>query len=158
MGQYELKPSSERACFSSGYISEGFLTQLPQTAENLYPTKDQVRVDQGDIEYLGRIDRTVKIRGQRINLDQIEQVACATGITSAACAWVDESQEGQKLHLAYVETDRGTAGSGLQLRIGLSNSLPSYSVPNVLHSFTDFPLNGNGKPHRDLIRQRAESE
>lgn len=147
-----------------GYIASGTLEPLPTTEEGahgtLYPMKDRASWAAGRLTYLGRCDRTMKIRGQRINLDEIEQAARATGLTPMGCAWVEESTGTQELHLAYTAVGSGQpAASGLQVRMRLSQTLPAFSMPNHLHPFAGpFPLNGNGKPDLAAIKKQLESE
>lgn len=147
-----------------GYITEGELQPLPSTKVDaygaLYPMKDRAISAAGCLEYLGRSDRTVKLRGQRINLDEIEHAARQTDLTAMTCAWLDESTSIQQLHLAYTSPERGTApASGLQLRLKMSRLLPAFSMPNYLHPFDGpFPLNGNGKPDLPAIKTLIESK
>ena len=147
-----------------GYITEGELQPLPRTQVDaygaLYPMKDRAISAAGCLEYLGRSDRTIKLRGQRINLDEIEHAARQTDLTAMTCAWLDESTSTQQLHLAYTSSECGTApASGLQLRLKMSRLLPAFSMPNYLHPFDrPFPLNGNGKPDQPAIKTLIESK
>jgi len=147
-----------------GYITDGDLHPLSgievETFGLLYPMKDRASYAAGRLTYLGRRDRTIKLRGQRVNLDEIEQAARQTGLAGMACAWVDDSTTTQELHLAYTAPDYGSPpASGLQLRLQMSRRLPAFAMPNHLHSFgRPFPLNGNGKPDLPMVRTRVESE
>lgn len=147
-----------------GYIADGMIQPLPATEVEaqglLYPMKDLAACTAGSLTYLGRRDRTVKIRGQRINLDEIEQAARKTSLTGMGCAWIEDSAGVQELHLAYTAPHPGeTAASGLRLRMQMSRLLPAFAMPNHFHPFAGpFPLNGNGKPDLTTIRQRVESE
>jgi acyl-coenzyme A synthetase/AMP-(fatty) acid ligase len=147
-----------------GYITDGELQPLPRTTLDgygaLYAMKDRATLSDGGLEYLGRSDRTIKLRGQRINLDEIEQAARQTGLTAMTCAWVDESTGAQQLHLAYTAPDHASPPApGLQLRLLMSRDLPAFAMPNHLHPFDrPFPLNGNGKPDLSAIKTLVESE
>lgn len=147
-----------------GYISEGRLHPLPSTETEtfgeLYPMKDHARQLGGRLMYLGRSDRTVKLRGQRINLDDVENAARQTALAGTACAWVENSAETEYLHLAYTGPTHDSAPvSGLQLRLQMSRHLPAYAMPNHVHPFDrSFPLNGNGKPDLNTIKTQVESE
>lgn len=147
---------------AAGYIAQGRIEPLTGSADGsgLYSMKDRVEITDGQLWYLGRTDRTVKLRGQRISLDEIEQAACATGLVGAACAWVGSASSGEQLHLAYTVGANGrTSVSGLELRLALSRRLPPYAMPNRLHAFEGpFPVNGNGKPHLERIRSEVEGE
>lgn len=147
---------------AAGYIDCGRITPLidPGPDQGLYRMKDRVLIAEGRMVYLGRSDRTVKLRGQRLNLDEIERLATATGVVRAACAWLSASDAGEEeLHLAYTTAEGATPGSGLQVRLALSGRLPPYAIPSRLHAFgTTFPLNGNGKPHLERIKTQAEGK
>lgn len=145
---------------AAGYLDHGRIAPLDGSddGQGLYPMKDRVELTGGRLRYLGRSDRTIKLRGQRVSLDEIEQAACATGMVGAACAWVGPSSSGEELHLAYTEPENGPKkASGLELRLALSRRLPPYAMPNRLHAFEGpFPVNGNGKPHLARIRSEVE--
>lgn len=146
---------------AAGYIDCGRIQPLvdPGSDQGLYRMKDRVLVAGDQVVYLGRSDRTVKLRGQRLNLDEIERLASATGVVRAACAWLSASDTGEELHLAYTTAEGATPGSGLQVRLALSGRLPPYAIPNRLHAFgATFPLNGNGKPHLEQIKIQAEGK
>ncbi|WP_115789002.1 AMP-binding protein [Arthrobacter silvisoli] len=143
-----------------GYITDGALRPLTAPGDDLYPMKDQASWSDGHLHYLGRRDRTLKLRGQRINLDEIEQAARRTEAVGMACAWVEETGGAQQLHLAYTAPGpEHQVPSGLRLRLAMSARLPAFAMPNLLHPFTaPFPLNGNGKPDLSSIKSRIESE
>lgn len=141
-----------------GYIDAATITPLPQTADGFYPMKDEAVCSEGQLMYQGRRDRMIKVRGQRVNLEEIEHAARRTGLVGMACAWLETSESAEGLHLAYTVPDRGPAASGLKLRIAMSARLPAFAMPNHLHAFTEpFPLNGNGKPDLSTIKSRTES-
>lgn len=140
-----------------GYIESGAIIPLPTTDSGLYRMKDRASLSDGRLTYRGRLDRTIKLRGQRVNLDEIEQAARHTGLIGMALAWVDDSRDDQELHIAYTPTvvDRAPA-TALALRLALSARLPPFSMPNHLHPFSSpFPLNGNGKPDAELIKSQT---
>lgn len=145
-----------------GYISEGSLQPLPGTVLEtyglLYPMKDQALCSGGTLTYLGRLDRTIKLRGRRINLDEIEQVVRQTGLAGMVCAWVDDSANAQELHVAYTTPGHDSLpASGLKLRLLMSRYLPAFAMPNHFHPFKGaFPLNGNGKPDLSTIKKQVE--
>ncbi|QBJ21640.1 hypothetical protein KocCE7_07300 [Kocuria marina subsp. indica] len=144
---------------AEGYIHDGTITPLPVTADALYPMKDQALWANGQLMYQGRRDRMVKVRGQRVNLEELENAARRTGLVGMACAWLTGTTSGEELHMAYTAPDHGTAMTGLQLRMAMSATLPAFAMPNQLHAFAGpFPLNGNGKPDLPTIKSRVESE
>ncbi len=147
---------------AAGYLESGRIRPLidPGSDQGLYRMKDRVQIAGGRMVYLGRSDRTVKLRGQRLNLDEVERLASETGVVRGACAWLSASDAGEEeLHLAYTTAEGAVPGSGLQVRLALSGRLPPYAVPSRLHAFgTAFPLNGNGKPHLERIKTQAEGK
>ena len=90
---------------ADGYIHEGSITPLPVTADALYPMNDQALSVKGQLMYQGRRDRMVKVRGQRINLEELENAARRTGLIGMACAWLASSRHAEELHLAYTAPD-----------------------------------------------------
>lgn len=142
-----------------GYIREGRLSPLPATSENLFPTKDRVSLRCGQLMYVGRRDRTIKIRGQRVNLEDVEHSALRTALVGMSCAWLETSTSGESLHLAYTAPGEADAAvTGLELRVAMSAHLPAYAMPNHLHAFSGpFPVNGNGKPDLHSIKSQLES-
>lgn len=146
-----------------GYLHEGGLEPLP-TVEiagrgAFYPMRDRATLTDGQLTYAGRVDRTVKVRGQRISLDEVEQVARATDLVGMACAWLGGPGNAEEVHLAYTAPEVGQPPvPGLRLRVAMSSGLPSYAMPNQLHPFAEpFPLNGNGKPDLLTIKQSTET-
>jgi acyl-coenzyme A synthetase/AMP-(fatty) acid ligase len=144
---------------AAGYITGGRVEPITEPDEPaLYRMRDRVALRGGRIHFAGRTDRTVKLRGQRLNLDEVEHAARATGIVGDACAWIETAESGEHLHLAYTQVDQA-GPTGLQLRMLLSRRLPPYAMPNRLHPFDrPFPLNGNGKPHLKQIQTIAGEE
>lgn len=143
-----------------GYIHEGAIRPLPTRENHCYPMRDHASWSAQQLRYLGRYDRTVKIRGQRVSLDEIEQAARSTSLAEMACAWITEAGTNTELHMAYT-TSSQTLGtpSSLALRMAMSAILPPFAMPNHLHPFdSPFPLNGNGKPDFASIKSLTESE
>ncbi|PZP28639.1 MAG: hypothetical protein DI613_12695 [Kocuria rhizophila] len=142
-----------------GYITGGSITPLPLNDEGLYPTKDQVIWSDRQLMYQGRRDRMVKVRGQRVNLEEIEHSASRTSLVGMTCAWLEDSASTEELHLAYTSPAHSFAATGLKLRMAMSAYLPAFAMPNHLHAFTEpFPLNGNGKPDLPTIKSLVENE
>ena len=115
--------------------------------ERLYRTGDLVRfLPGGDIEFLGRIDRQVKLRGLRIELGEIEATLAAhAGI--AECAVV---VRGGTL-AAYWVPRPGAAAETRELRAFLGERLPSYLVPGVFVRLEALPISPTGKVDRDAL-------
>jgi amino acid adenylation domain-containing protein len=129
-----------------------------------YRTGDLVaRHPDGNLEFLGRIDFQVKIRGHRVEPGEIE-AALAAHPAVRACLVVAQDQADQnatRLVAYLVPHDPADAGERLpgRLRSYLSSRLPDYLVPSAFVPLEAFPLNRNGKVDRralpDPVRTRS---
>ncbi|MFI9274839.1 amino acid adenylation domain-containing protein [Kitasatospora sp. NPDC052896] len=136
-----------------GYLNAPDLTRerfVPNPFERgglLYTTGDLARwLDDGTIEYLGRLDTQVKIRGYRIELGEIEHVAAAcAGVTDCAVT-TTTTRVGLQTLVAYVVAGPDYARN--RLREALAAELPSYMVPQHIIEVDAIPTTHNGK--RDL--------
>lgn len=109
----------------------------------LYRTGDQVRWRaDGQLEFLGRRDRQVKLRGQRIDLHQVERLlAGLAGVQQAHVALVGDKADGARL-LAWVVTEPGVTLAEIAKRA--SRSLPGAMVPQLI-GMASLPVGANGK-------------
>lgn len=117
--------------------------------ERLYRTGDRVRrLADGDIVYLGRTDHQTKVRGQRVELGEIDTalLACA-GVTAAVTAAVPDARGDRRL-VAYV-SPAGIATD--ELRAALARRLPSYMVPAAFVRLESLPLTPSGKIDRRAL-------
>ncbi|MCX5561676.1 amino acid adenylation domain-containing protein [Streptomyces sp. NBC_00038] len=119
----------------------------------LYRSGDLVRArPDGALEFLGRVDRQVKIRGIRIELGEIEATAvrCA-GVRQAAV--VAHGSGYEKRLAAYVVAEEGAESLGLPsvVRQTLRTWLPPYMVPTAIEAVDSLPLTANGKLDRLLL-------
>ncbi|MGZ4135870.1 MAG: thioesterase domain-containing protein, partial [Tumebacillaceae bacterium] len=138
-----------------GYIkrpelnAERFVTHPQLPAERLYKTGDLARLlPSGDLEYMGRIDHQVKIRGHRVELGEIESAVVQHEHVDKAIVLAREDKQGSKLLVAYVVARAGVTLRLDDMRDYLRSKLPSYAVPSVFHFLADFPTNSNGKIDR----------
>ena len=145
---YRNLPESTARCFVPDPFS-GLATA------RMYRTGDLgLRRPDGEIEFRGRCDRQVKIRGQRVELDEIGSVLSQHPAIDFATAMM-KSAEGEKdLLVAYVlPRDRAhTPGVG-ELQRHLLLSLPEYMIPAVFMQLDSVPLSPNGKVDLALIDQ-----
>ncbi len=118
--------------------------------ERLYRTGDLGKwSDEGQIEFLGRLDHQVKIRGHRIELGEIETVLASHPAVEQTIVVVSENTPGDKRLAAYLVFKPGIGGDPLtSLRSHLKQTLPDYMVPAYLMPLPSMPLNANGKVDR----------
>ncbi len=128
-----------------------------QAGARLYRTGDLARyLPDGNIEFLGRIDHQVKLRGYRIELAEIEAALAEHPAVTEAVVVLREDDPGRKRLVAYVVTEggRGTGGSALtggELRGWVREKLPDYMVPSTFVMVGELPLTANGKVDRQAL-------
>ncbi|MCA9140136.1 MAG: amino acid adenylation domain-containing protein [Planctomycetales bacterium] len=128
----------------------------PESGNRFYRSGDLVRRrDDGELEFIGRMDRQVKLRGYRVELDEVEQVlAMHADVTEAAAFCADHHET--KLLVAAVMTRQNTDHFVVDLRSHLSRKLPSYAIPGNIFVCQDFPRTTSGKIDRiELARRYA---
>ena len=116
----------------------------------LYRTGDLSRWrSDGELEYLGRLDHQVKIRGLRIELGEIESALTRHGsVRHAVVVARDDERLGRRL-VAYVAADEGATAE--ELRGHLSELVPDYMVPSAFVLLEELPLNASGKVDRKAL-------
>ncbi|HEY5029379.1 MAG TPA: amino acid adenylation domain-containing protein, partial [Candidatus Angelobacter sp.] len=156
-----------------GYWGRGDLTAerfVPdglsgRRGERLYRTGDLVRwLEDGNLEYLGRLDHQVKIRGFRIELGEIEAALQEHGGVREAVVIAREDGGGDKRLVAYLvprieESNNGNGARELrisELREHLLGKLPEYMVPSAYVQLEKLPLNHNGKIDRKSLPQPGQ--
>jgi amino acid adenylation domain-containing protein len=144
-----------------GYLKQPALTEqrwIPdpfssQPDARLYRTGDLVRrLSDGNMQFIGRIDNQVKIRGLRVELGEIE-VALTThpAIVEALVLAIDDAA-GQKQLIGYARVNGGTIPlASADLRQHLARQLPSYMIPAHFVVLDQFPLNSSGKIDRRAL-------
>ena len=134
--------------------SESFVTH-PRSGERLYRTGDLGRfLPDGFVEFLGRRDFQVKIRGHRIELGEIEAVLRSHEAVSEAVAAVTGSGDTDRRLTAFAVARNGTRED--ELLDFARRHLPAYMVPAALLLLESLPLSGNGKIDRKALLRRAE--
>jgi amino acid adenylation domain-containing protein len=119
----------------------------------LYRTGDRCRWrPDGLIEYLGRIDDQIKLRGFRIEPGEIEAALRKLPGVRNATVFARETETGAAKQLvACVVPDPGRTLVSAELRAQLAPLLPEYMVPSRIRCVEQFPLNGNGKVDRRAL-------
>ncbi|MFH5244969.1 non-ribosomal peptide synthase/polyketide synthase, partial [Antrihabitans spumae] len=118
----------------------------------MYRTGDLVRWNaDGVIEYLGRTDFQVKLRGLRIELGEIESALLShSSVTQAVALLHSDPHTGEQL-VAYVVPAPGSAPDAADLRSVVAQQLPSYMVPAAFVTLDALPLNASGKLDRRAL-------
>jgi amino acid adenylation domain-containing protein len=112
----------------------------------LYRSGDLARYKaDGDIEYLGRIDKQVKVRGFRIEPGEIESALRQYGGVSEAVVVTREDAPGEKRLIGYLVTQPDWHLSVSELRNHLKAKLPEYMIPAAFVRVEALPLTANGK-------------
>lgn len=125
----------------------------PQVTERLYQTGDLARyLPDGNIEFLGRADGQIKIRGFRVELGEVESVLARHPAVQAAAAAAPGESVGKRLVAYYVPAYPVGAS---ELRAHMKASLPDYMVPAAFVPLTSLPLTESGKVDRRRL-PRAE--
>jgi amino acid adenylation domain-containing protein len=146
-------------------LARGYLNRPELTAESfvpnpfssepnsrLYKTGDLARyLPDGNLEYLGRIDHQVKIRGVRIELGEIEAVISQHETVRECVVLAREDRPGDYRLVAYVVEDRELTAEIGELRSYLENRLPAYMVPSAFVKLDRLPMTPNGKIDRKAL-------
>jgi len=122
-------------------------------ASKLYRSGDLARwLANGDLEYLGRIDTQLKIRGYRVELNEIVAVLNTHPAVQASAVVARQDSTGNLRLLAYlvISQNQTPPGAGELLNL-LRAQLPYYMVPAVFLHLRDLPLTPNGKLDRNAL-------
>lgn len=146
-----------------GYLNRPELTRErfvdgPEGMGRLYRTGDLVRwTRNGVLEFLGRLDHQVKVRGLRIELGEIEAVLGTHPDVRQAVAAVRSGADGDDRLVAYVVWEEGVQPLGSELRRFLRDTLPDYMVPGIVVDMDAIPLTPSGKADRKRLPNPLES-
>ncbi|WP_438392379.1 amino acid adenylation domain-containing protein [Caballeronia sp. DA-9] len=148
---------------SGAGLARGYLDRASLTAQRfipdpfaahggrLYRTGDLARWrDNGELEYLGRIDHQVKVRGFRIELGEIESALLACDGVRESLVIARDGGQGARL-MAYVTAHAGMTLAADTLRKSLTARLPDYMVPAAIVVLDAFALTVNGKIDRRAL-------
>ena len=126
--------------------------------ERMYRTGDVARwLTNGAVEYLGRSDDQLKIRGQRIELGEIDRAMSAlpdvAQAVSHACVFNQAAATGGDARqlVGYLVSDSGLPLDTAALKARLAEQLPPHMVPVVLMQLAELPLSANGKLDRKAL-------
>jgi amino acid adenylation domain-containing protein len=138
---------------SDGYLkrpdlnAERFINHPFLSGKRLYRTGDKVKFNEnGDLEFIGRIDNQIKLRGFRIELGEIETKLLQIPGVSAALTLFNRKESQSKI-VAYVATTQLPN----EIRENLEKSLPHYMIPAIIVCLPSLPINRNGKIDRSKL-------
>ena len=131
--------------------------ELPEiTAERLYLTGDVVRLrDDGRLEFHGRNDHQVKVRGHRIELREVEAALAAHELIEQVAAVVQADRQGLASLVAYFQPTGCEQLAPNELRSWLLGTLPEYMVPSTFVPLAELPRTDNGKLDRGQLATRV---
>ena len=146
-------------------VARGYLNRAALTAERfipnpyskydgarLYKTGDLARyLANGELEYLGRADQQVKVRGYRIELEEIEAAMMEHPAIRESIVIAREEADRERRLVGYVVAEEEGKLTTDELRAYLKEKLPDYMVPAVFVMMETFPLTANGKVDRRAL-------
>jgi amino acid adenylation domain-containing protein len=143
-----------------GYLNRAELTAErfvanpfdPGGSTRLYRTGDRVRRrTDGNIEFLGRVDRQVKINGKRVELDEIEACLRRSPLVEDAAVTSPIGDIGPRKVHAYVKLRAGASGGSAELRHFLRQEAADYMIPATFTLMDELPLSPTGKVDRSKL-------
>ncbi len=151
-------------CIGGVGLARGYLNRPDLTADRfvpdpfsqepgqrMYRTGDRVRaLEDGTLQFLGRLDHQVKLHGYRIELAEIDAALMRLPAIRDAVVVLQEQAGASARLVAYVVA-RGGSVSALDLRRALRDALPAYMVPSAFVQLDALPLTPSGKIDRDAL-------
>lgn len=152
------------SCVARGYLnnpkltSEYFIPDPVNKERILYKTGDLCRLlPNGALDCLGRIDHQLKIRGFRVELEEIEHCLTSHPAIKAAVVIASDKYSKEKRLIAYYLTQEKSALNDQELKKHLARFLPDYMIPSYYIKMEQFPLNANEKLDRAALPMPQES-
>ncbi len=152
-------------CLARGYHQRPDMTAtkfIPHpfssnAGERLYKTGDLGKyLPDGNIEFLGRVDFQVKVRGFRIELEEIESVLAEHNSIEDVVVLAKKDNAGENRLVAYVVPDHKPMPEKSEFREFLKSRMPEYMVPTAFVTMNALPLTPNGKIDRKALPEPEE--
>ena len=143
-----------------GYLNQASLTDksfVPDifsrdSKARLYRTGDLVRrLPNGDLEFLGRSDSQIKIRGLRVEIDEVETILGQHSQVREAAVVSRPQKSGEATLGAFLVAHSSESASSAELRAFLRSRLPAYMVPSTFQFLDTLPRTSNGKVDRQKL-------
>lgn len=135
----------------AGTTAQRFIADPAGGGGRLYRTGDRVRrCPDGSLEFLGRTDDQVKVRGYRVEPGEVQAACAALGGVREAAVLVDRADDGRTRLLAAVVADSNASAAAL--KAALAERLPDAMVPATIAVLPALPLTANGKLDRRALR------
>jgi amino acid adenylation domain-containing protein len=151
-------------------VGRGYIGRPEHTAERFLP--DQYSSGEGDrmyrtgdfcrykedwrLEYLGRRDEQVKLRGYRVEPGEVEAALRRQKGVKQAAVLVKEAPTGSKMLVGYIVAEEGV--SGRHVRECVRRELPEYMAPQTVVVIEEMPMSANGKLDRKKLQSLREAE
>jgi amino acid adenylation domain-containing protein len=138
--------------------AEQFVSDPQRPGARLYRTGDLVRRrPDGNLDFVGRQDRQVKVDGKRVELGEIEEMVRHCAGVSDAVVTATKGDAGALVLTAYVKPATAHQGPSAVTAVHMQamHSLPSHMRPSRIVALDEFPLTANGKIDQSLLAERA---
>lgn len=157
-------------CIGGAGVGPGYINDIEQTqavfindrftgSGTLYRTGDRARYrEDGNIEYLGRRDNQIKLRGYRIESGEIQSVLNKISNVKDSLVDVVKNDAGVQKLVAWVLSDTAEESLSSKLEQACREFLPFFMVPDQWVLLDEFPLTPNGKIDRKALPKPAQSE
>ena len=158
-GYQQLQPAGivGELCVGGGGVARGYLNRVDLTAERfvensfepggrLYWSGDLAKITDGsDIEYLGRSDQQVQVRGFRVEMGEIENQLLHHPLVKEAYVMDREDSTADIYLCAYIVVEKEKALDTAELREFVHSRLPEYMIPSFFVQLEALPITSNGK-------------
>jgi amino acid adenylation domain-containing protein len=154
------------ACLTRGYLNRAASTAekfIPhpfseEKGARLYRTGDVARyLPDGNLEFLGRVDEQVKVRGYRIEAGEVEAALSGYAWIREAVVVALDDESGEQRLVAYLVSVDDVELSITELRNYLKEKLPEYMIPSAFVTLPTLPLTPNGKVNRKALPAPGQS-
>ncbi|GAB4198500.1 MAG: amino acid adenylation domain-containing protein [Wenzhouxiangellaceae bacterium] len=142
-----------------GYMNRGRSTDSFFVDERIAPgliyrTGDLVREnDNGELEFIGRKDNQIKLRGFRMSLEEIQAALLELDYVMDAAVVINKADNGEKYLIAFASLQSGVQKKMKAIKDDLREKLPAYMIPDVINLDVDLCINKNGKIDKHKIKE-----